>query len=590
MRTIILSVLGFLLLCSAGNAQDYTLDFPHPETHYAHVTATFKKWKGGNLEIHIPVWAPGSYLVREFSKNVESFRAADANGKPLKVVKTRKNIWTVSAEKGDVKVEYDLYANELSVRTSYIDAEHAYLNGTSVFVFAKEYLSKKVNVKVNPSNNWKTISVALNKNTGEENSFVADNYDELVDAPFEIGNHKVFSFESCGVKHDVAMFGPANYNEEQLKKDMAVITEQSLNVFGGPHPCKNYLFIVHNLINGGGGLEHKNSTTLQTERNGYIGNDYKDFLTLVAHEYFHLWNVKRMRPKSLGPFDYDNENYTNLLFVSEGFTAYYEDLIVFRSGFYTRDEFLQKVANSFSYSDNQLGAAIQPLNEASFDAWIKYYRPNENSNNSSVSYYSKGSAVAAALDMIIRTKTNGKKSLDDVMQVLYQTYFLGYDRGFTDAEFQQAVSQITGVEMKDFFKNYVYNTQRIPFDSIVSDFGLMLEDNFADDEKVYLGINLQSGKNTIGSVERNSPAWTAGLNVGDEVVAINDVRFTGDMNNALSEVHIDDQVVLLISRGGLIKRFTLRATNTPYVSYYLVLTEGLSDVKKNIVKSLLGDL
>ena len=590
MRTIILSVFGFLLLCSVGNAQDYTLDFPHPETHYAHVTATFKKWKGGNLEIHIPVWAPGSYLVREFSKNVESFRATDANGKPLKVVKTRKNIWTVSAEKGDVKVEYDLYANELSVRTSYIDAEHAYLNGTSVFVFAKEYLSKKVNVKVNPSNNWKTISVALNKNTGEENSFVADNYDELVDAPFEIGNHKVFSFESCGVKHDVAMFGPANYNEEQLKKDMAVITEQSLNVFGGPHPCKNYLFIVHNLINGGGGLEHKNSTTLQTERNGYIGNDYKDFLTLVAHEYFHLWNVKRMRPKSLGPFDYDNENYTNLLFVSEGFTAYYEDLIVFRSGFYTRDEFLQKVANSFSYSDNQLGAAIQPLNEASFDAWIKYYRPNENSNNSSVSYYSKGSAVAAALDMIIRTKTNGKKSLDDVMQVLYQTYFLGYDRGFTDAEFQQAVSQITGVEMKDFFKNYVYNTQRIPFDSIASDFGLMLEDNFADDEKVYLGINLQSGKNTIGSVERNSPAWTAGLNVGDEVVAINDVRFTGDMNNALSEVHIDDQVVLLISRGGLIKRFTLRATNTPYVSYYLVLTEGLSDVKKNIVKSLLGDL
>jgi predicted metalloprotease with PDZ domain len=589
MRTIILSVFGFLLLCSAGNAQDYTLDFPHPETHYAHVTATFKKWKGGNLEIHIPVWAPGSYLVREFSKNVESFRAADANGKPLKVVKTRKNIWTVSAEKGDVKVEYDLYANELSVRTSYIDAEHAYLNGTSVFVFAKEYLSKKVNVKVNPSNNWKTISVALNKNTGEENSFVADNYDELVDAPFEIGNHKVFSFESCGVKHDVAMFGPANYNEEQLKKDMAVITEQSLNVFGGPHPCKNYLFIVHNLINGGGGLEHKNSTTLQTERNGYIGNDYKDFLTLVAHEYFHLWNVKRMRPKSLGPFDYDNENYTNLLFVSEGFTAYYEDLIVFRSGFYTRDEFLQKVANSFSYSDNQLGAAIQPLNEASFDAWIKYYRPNENSNNSSVSYYSKGSAVAAALDMIIRTKTNAKKSLDDVMQVLYQTYFLGYNRGFTDAEFKQAVSQIAGVDMNDFFKNYVYSTQRIPFDSIAADFGLMLEDNFADDEKVYLGINLQSGKNTIGSVERNSPAWTAGLNVGDEVVAINDVRFTGDINNALSEVHIDDQVVLLISRGGLIKRFTLRATNTPYVSYYLVLTEGLSEVKKNILKSWLGE-
>jgi predicted metalloprotease with PDZ domain len=589
MRTIVLSIFGFLSLCTTTFAQDYTIDFPHPETHYAHVTATFKKWKGGDLEVHMPVWAPGSYLVREFSKNVESFKAVDGNGSPLKVAKTRKNVWTVAAEKGDIKVEYVVYANELSVRTSYIDAEHAYLNGTSVFVFAKEYLSKKVNVKVTPFSNWKTISVSLTKNMGEENSFVADNYDEFVDAPFEIGNHKVFSFESCGVKHEVAMFGQANYNEEQLKKDMAVITEQSLNVFGGPHPCKYYLFIVHNLINGGGGLEHKNSTTLQTERNGYVGDDYKDFLTLVAHEYFHLWNVKRMRPKALGPFDYDNENYTNLLFVSEGFTAYYEDLIVYRSGFYTRDEFLQKVANSFSYSDNQLGAAIQPLNEASFDAWIKYYRPNENSNNSTVSYYSKGSAVAAALDMIIRTKTNAKKSLDDVMQVLYQTYFLGYNRGFTDDEFKQAVSQIAGVEMNDFFNNYVYSTQRIPFDSIAADFGLMLEDNFADDEKVYLGINIQSGKNTIGSVERNSPAWLAGLNVGDEVVAINDIRFAGDMTSALSDVRINDNVEILISRGGLIKRFTLKATNTPYVSYYLVLTEGLSEVKKNILKSWLGE-
>ena len=491
MKTIVLSIFGLLLFCSTGYAQEYSIDFPHPETHYAHVTATFKKWKGGDLEIHMPVWAPGSYLVREFSKNVESLKAFDANGKQLKSVKTRKNIWTVSAEKGDVKVEYDLYANELSVRTSYIDAEHAYLNGTSVFVFAKEYLSKKIDVKVNPANSWKTISVALDKLSTDENIFTAENYDELVDAPFEIGNHKVFSFESCGVKHDVAMFGQANYNEEQLKKDMSVIAEQSLNIFGGPHPCKNYLFIVHNLINGGGGLEHKNSTTLQTDRNGYTGDDYKDFLTLVAHEYFHLWNVKRMRPKALGPFDYDNENYTNMLFVSEGFTAYYEDLIVYRSGFYTRDEFLQKVANSFSYSDNQRGAAIQPLNEASFDAWIKYYRPNENSNNSSVSYYSKGSAVAAALDMLIRTKTNAKKSLDDVMQVLYQTYFLGYNRGFTDAEFQQAVSQIAGVDMNYFFNNYVYNTQRIPFDSIANDFGLMLEDNFADEEKVYVGMNLQ---------------------------------------------------------------------------------------------------
>ena len=590
MRKIGLSVFVFLLGCQLAFSQDYIISFPHPETHYAHVKAIFKNWKGGDLDVHLPVWAPGSYLIREFSKNVESFSAVDLLNNNLKVSKTRKNIWTIQANKGDVIIDYDVYANELSVRTSYIDEEHAYMNGTSVFVFAKDYLSKKANVTVMLPSNWKTISVALDKVPNIENTFTAENYDDLVDAPFEIGNHKVFSFTSCGVHHDVAMFGQGNYNEEQLKKDMAVITEQALNVFGGQHPCKNYLFIIHNLNNGGGGLEHKNSTTLQTEKNGYTGEDYKDFLTLVAHEYFHLWNVKRMRPKALGPFDYDNENYTNLLFVSEGFTAYYEDLIVFRSGFFTRDEFLQKIANSFSYSNNQLGAAIQPLNEASFDAWIKFYRPNENSNNTSVSYYSKGASVAASLDMIIRSKTAGKRSLDDVMQVLYQTYYLGYNRGFTDAEFKDAVSQIAGVSMNEFFNKHVYSTQRIPFDTIANEIGLDLEDNFVDAEKVYLGFNLSTGKNTISSVERNSPAWIAGLNTGDEIVAINDYRFNGDLTNSISNVKINDEVKLLISRNGLIKSFTLKAVNTPFVSYYLELTSSLTENQKKILKAWLGNL
>ncbi len=589
MKNFALLVFTCLAISSNIFAQEYTVDFPHPETHYAHVKVCFRNWKGGQMDIHLPVWAPGSYLVREFSKNVESYKAFNAIGEQLSVSKTRKNIWTVNAERGDVNFEYDVYANELSVRTSFIDAEHAYLNGTSVFVFVKEYLSKKATININLPTNWKTISVALDKDPYKGNVFVADNYDVLVDAPFEIGNHHVFSFTSCGVNHEVAMFGKATYNEDQLKKDMAVITEQSLNVFGGPHPCKNYLFIIHNLNNGGGGLEHKNSTTLQTERNGYSGDDYKSFLTLVAHEYFHLWNVKRMRPKALGPFDYDNENYTNLLFVSEGFTAYYEDLIVFRSGFYTRQEFLQKIANSFSYTDNQLGAAIQPLNEASFDAWIKYYRPNENSNNSTVSYYSKGAAIAASLDMIIRAKTNGKKSLDDVMQVLYQTYFLGYNRGFTDAEFKDAVSQIAGQNMNYFFSKYVNDTQQIPFDTITQEIGLSLEDNFADEEKVYLGINMQSGKNTIASIERSSPAWLAGLNVGDEVIAINDYRFTGDLNESMSLVKINDEVKIMISRGGNIKSFIMRCTNTPYLDYFIELTEGLTENQKRILKGWLGE-
>ena len=589
MKKIGVIVLLIQLISFNSFSQDYHISFPNPATHYLHVDVKFKNWKGGALNVHLPVWAPGSYLVREFAKNVESFQATSNEGKELTVTKTRKNIWTVQAGKGDVNLSYDVYANELTVRTSYVDAEHAYLNGTSVFVFAKEYLEKTASVKVDLPSDWKKISVALDKNNQEINSYLAPNYDDLVDAPFEIGNHHVFNFESCGVHHEVAMFGQANYNEEQLKKDLAIITEQALSVYGGPHPCKNYLFIIHNLVNGGGGLEHKNSTTLQTDWNGYAGSAYIDFLTLAAHEYFHLWNVKRMRPKALGPFDYDNENYTNLLFVSEGFTAYYEDLIVFRSGFYSKEEFLQKVASSFSYSDNQLGALIQPLNEASFDAWIKYYRPNENSNNSTVSYYSKGAAVAGALDMIIRTKTLGKKSLDDVMQVLYQTYFLGYNRGFSDQEFQDAVTQIAGVDMNAFFKQYVYNTQKIPFDSIAQDMGFDLIDNFADEEKVYIGLNVNNTKNTVTSVERNSPAWQSGVNVGDEIIAINDVRFNGDLSAGLNGVKINQEINLLFSRNGIVKQVKLKVANTPYVNYFLEASASPSEQQKKIIKSWLGE-
>lgn len=579
----------FVACCSSSFAIDYRLVFDEPQTHYITVQMTVNNAKAGDLEFHMPVWAPGSYLVREFSKNVESFSAIGEKGNKLEIARNGKNSWVVKAPKGNVVVTYKVYANELSVRTSFIDADHAYLNGTSVFMFIKNQIPNPCTVEVVPFSKWNVLSVALDPVVASNPWKVyAGNYDDLVDAPFEIGNHKVLKFTSSGVPHEVAMFGDANYNAEKLLTDMARVTAECAKVFGS-HPCKRYLFIVHNLVSGGGGLEHKNSTTLQTARNGYSSESgYSGFMNLVAHEYFHLWNVKRMRPAALGPFDYDNENYTNMLYVSEGFTAYYDDLITRRCGFYSNAQYLEKVASGFSYCMNQLGAAVQSVSEASFDAWIKYYRPNENSGNSTVSYYTKGAAVGAVIDMTIRKNTNGKYSLDDVMKAMYDLYAVKLNRGYSDNEFIAMVSKLAGNDMKLFFEKYVYGTEILPFEAALKAVGCEIVNTNLIATKTYLGVVVASGKNTITTVDRNSPAWTAGLNVSDEIIGIQQYRFVDDISKYISTYKPNDTINMIINRGGMLRSFDVKLSKSPFVEYFITENDKADAVAKKNFANWLG--
>ncbi|MDX5348417.1 MAG: peptidase M61, partial [Hymenobacteraceae bacterium] len=302
---------------------------PEPHTHYFNVEMEMQDIKKKFIDVKMPVWAPGSYLVREFAKNVEDFSATTDNGKKLSWEKINKNTWRIYTQRAEpVKVQYKVYAYELTVRTSFIDASHAYLNGTSVFMYPEGYKNLSSTLTIKPYEKWNTISTALPQAGNDKWTFKADSYDELADSPIEIGTHKVYSFTANGVVHEVAMYGEGNYQPEKLMADMKKVVEEAISVFG-ELPVKRYVFIVHNTHSGGGGLEHLNSTTLQTNRWAYSpGRSYQGFLGLVAHEYFHLWNVKRLRPEPLGPFNYDAENYTQLLWVSEGFTSFYDDLLV----------------------------------------------------------------------------------------------------------------------------------------------------------------------------------------------------------------------------------------------------------------------
>lgn len=529
----------------------YTLSMPEPHTHYFQVEAELSGVKKKYVDFTMPVWAPGSYLVREFAKNVESFRATDKSGKTLRSEKIDKNTWRVYTDKANlVRATYDVYAFEMSVRTSFLDASHGYVNGTSIFMYPEGYQNESGTLVVKPYTGWSKVSTGL-KSTGNF-TYTFPNYDILADSPLEIGNHEVYTFTAAGVPHEVAMYGEGNFDPKKLVQDMQKVVEESISIIG-ELPVDRYVFIVHNLQRGGGGLEHLNSTTLQTSRWNYgTESGYNGFMSLVAHEYFHLWNVKRLRPQPLGPFDYNQENYTSLLWVSEGITSYYDDLIVRRAGFTSPQRYLDIVAGSINSVENTPGNKIQTVAESSLDAWIKYYRRNENSNNAEVSYYTKGGVLGHLLNMEIMKNTKGQKSLDDVMRYMYDRYYRKLNRGYTENEFKEGVEKIAGTKMDAFFRDYVNGTKTPDYNRFFEAAGLKLVNVNEGNESASWGAAtaMSDGKVMVRSVSRGTSAYEAGINVNDEIIAVDGFRVGEDINQFVSGREAGDKLEVLVSRDG----------------------------------------
>ena len=566
---------------------NYKLSMPEPHTHYFHVDINVDGFNEDSLDIKMPVWAPGSYLVREFSKSIENFTAGNGNSKMI-----NKNTWRVFLNGNSITISYDVYAYEMSVRTSFLNANHGYINGTSMFMYLDGKKELPSSLEIIPPTNWGKVSTSLEKTSDNLFQYRAPNYDILVDSPIEIGNQLEFEFKAAGTNHKVAMYGEGNFDLEQLKFDMAKIVESCTEVFG-ENPNKDYVFIIHNLTNGSGGLEHLSSTTLQVNRWGYEpGRKYEAFLSLVAHEYFHLWNVKRIRPITLGPFDYDSENYTNLLWLCEGFTSYYDELLLKRAGYYDSEKYLHKLANTISRVENQPGNKVQPVTESSFHAWIKAYRPNENSKNTTISYYPKGALLANALDLIILENTNAQKNLDNVLKLLWDEYYIKQNRGFTDKEFQNAVEQVAGKKLDDFFKNTVAGTETIDYKTYFSYAGCELIDKYEGSENVSLGIStsLNNGRLIVERVSRGTSAYKHGINVNDEIIAIDNYRIADNDLNTLIENHEpDDEIVITISRDGIMMNVRVALSKDTKVNYRIVPIENPSSRQELIYKKWLSE-
>ena len=563
-------------LVSAQNKIAFKVSFTEPQAHYVDIEMEISGNKKEQVEIKMPVWAPGSYLVREFAKNVEDLKATGTSGVSLPVKKVNKNTWQINTGKTSrFKVNYRVYAFEVSVRTSFVDASHAFLSTTGIFMYPKGDINQPSTVTINPVKGWNKISTGLENLSGKANTFYAPNFDILYDSPIEIGTQDVFDFTAAGVKHEVAMVGGGNYDKERLKRDMAKVVEESTRIFG-ENPNKRYVFIVHNYSSGGGGLEHLNSTVLGASRFGYNNeNTYKNFLSLVAHEYFHVWNVKRLRPVALGPFNYDAENYTTDLWIAEGFTAYYDNLIIRRANFHSPERYLDIVAKEINLVENQPGNRVQPVSEASFDAWIKQYRPNENSRNSGISYYNKGALIALVMDLEIINESKGEKNLDNLMKDMYDEFYKKQGRGYTDAEFKAMAEKTAGKSFDKIYSDYVNGTKAIDYKQILGYAGLSLENTADGQNEPFLGVTTSNndGKITISNVSRNSAAWVGGLNVNDELLGIDGYRVT-DVDRIISQKNVGDKITVLVSRDGVLKDIEVNLMKNSVLKYVITPIEN----------------
>jgi predicted metalloprotease with PDZ domain len=502
----------------------YQVAMPQPQNHLFVVTLQVSPWAEEVLNFKIPVWTPGSYLVREYTRHLQDMQAQDGQGRPLTIRKLAKNHWQIAGA-DTITIQYRIFANELTVRTNHLDSSHGYFNPSALCGWIPGYEQQPLTVTIAPPAGWQ-VTTPL---PGQGYTFTAQNFDELVDSPFEIGQHRVYDFIALDRPHQLAIWGDGLPDPSQLIGDIQKIIPAAAAIFGGQVPYDRYLFLLHLTAQSYGGLEHKNCCSLIYPRWQLAKPDqYRRFLQLIAHEFFHLWNVKRIFPAGLEKFDYDGENYTQGLWFSEGVTSYYDLLIPHRAGLYDRSTLLQELSKEVSRYLTTPGRLVQPLAESSFDAWIKLYRPDANSGNSQMSYYLKGAMVTWLLDLKIRALSQSDRSFDDVLRHLWESHGTR-GRGFSDGELEELIQKVAGVDLGDFFHRYLYGLDELPFDEYLRPLGLYLQPITPEPTPSWgMTIKGEQGKALIKTVVRDGPGAIAGLEPGDELLAIEGYRVAAE--------------------------------------------------------------
>ncbi|MDX1352110.1 MAG: PDZ domain-containing protein [Thiomicrorhabdus sp.] len=540
----------------------YTLTAHDSNAHLIKVQLTIENPVQPTQTLRLPNWIPGSYLIRDFAKHITSLQVSNQLGAPIEVQTLDKSSWSFQSLDA-VIIEYTVYAWDLSVRGAHFDDTHAFFNGTSVFleVVGQQDQACQVVIEHSPitqQNQWR-VATGMSATKVDADGFglyQANNYAELIDYPVEMGTHQEIDFTACDIPHKMVLTGVFECDEERLKQDLIKICETEIKLFGEPAPMESYLFQVMVTGSDYGGLEHRNSTALICSRNDlpYIGmkeatEGYLQFLELCSHEYFHTWNVKRIQPKVYQESDLQTPVYTNQLWWFEGVTSYYDALILQRAGLIDHKTYLDILAKQMTRVYRMPGRFKQSVAESSWLTWTKFYQQDENAPNAIISYYTKGSLIALALDLTIRKETQNQKSLDDVLLYLWQ-HFGKTNTGIEDGQIEQICSEVTGVNLQNFFDCYLFGTEDIPFATLFADFGVdfslraltglddigghltgLSETSDDTNENLFLpnhlGANIMNtpqGSIKVTHVWNDQPACLAGISAGDEIIAINGIK------------------------------------------------------------------
>jgi predicted metalloprotease with PDZ domain len=545
----------------------YTFRIPQPEARRIEVELQVESRGVDSLDVRLPVWTPGSYLVREHQRHIDGLRA-QGDGRDLSAEKIDKHTWRVRPQGArTVRVSYRLHCFELTVRTNHVDETHAFLNpsASAAFVVGRENEACSVRLQLPPG--WQTW-VAL---PVEDGAWKAQDYDELADSPFECGpedSHSSHRFTAQGAQHELVVWGRGDFDARRVVPDLAKVVDAEAAIFGGLPYTDRYLFILHLNDKGRGGLEHRRSCALIVPRFSFAQKTaYEDFLLLVAHEFFHLWNVKRLRPAAFTPYDWTRENHTRLLWAMEGLTSAYEVLALRRAGLVSAQRFLEIWAERITQLLRTPGRLRASLSQASFDAWIKHYRPDESTPNTTVSYYLKGSIVGFLLDLELRRRSGGAKSLDDLVRVLFQKH--GLPPGLPEEGVEKAAIELIGDRsLHEWFQRAVHSTQELQLDEALAGVGLKAvvaparspddkggaqkdRDEAPESEpraRAWLGATLKEkgGGLEVASVAEGSPAQAAGIGGADEIVAAD--GFRSDLKQRLARAQPGQTVRLSLFR------------------------------------------
>lgn len=598
MKKLILLSLAISLFTAAGMAAGnslqpvkFTVTMENPGNHTYHLKMELTGLTPADNLFKLPTWTPGYYWRMNYSANIYDFKVTGPRGEDVAYRKEGTNGWRIDGQvTGNLTIEYNVYAINVSVAEPFLDMGRGFICPTAMFLYPDGKLDTRIEVTIVPYSGWKSISTGLDIVYGKKNCYSANGYDTLYDSPILVGNQEVRSFEFNGIPHFVAMERPGNSDLDRFVADLKKIIKATFDLMG-EIPYNHYTFII--MDRGMGGLEHSNSMAVYSREDIYRSDrpdGNRAWMNFITHEYFHLYNVKSIRPVELGPFDYDRENHTNMLWVSEGITVYYEYLIMNRAGLLSANEVLDYLSQNIRNYENIPGHLFQSATRSSYDTWINFFNHSGNSSNTTISYYDKGCALGLLLDISIRDKSNGKSSLDDVMRYLYTEYFREKKRGFTEYEFRDACEKFAGGELSEIFDRYAATTDQIDYQRYLKPAGILINSDPELIPGAWLGASVRynaSGLN-VSSVERGSPAWNAGLGEMDRITMINGaVPEAGTLDSLLARSEKGDTISLEVATRYLKRNLKIIAGQKEQVSFRMTIGQELTARQDDLLRSWL---